>query len=96
MTYDFKCHECGKVFERVFPMSECPKTVKCECGGEASKVFSAPALKIGGVFKSGGVSFGNAVRKMNDDAASRMRGRTDAPRLSALDYGGGNIVELPK
>ena len=94
MFYDFKCQKCGKVTERRFSISECPASIVCECGGEAIKAISAPSIKIGGVFKGGGSSFGNAVRKMNDGAASRMRGRGDAPKLCALDYGGGRVEEV--
>ena len=93
MFYEFEC-ACGEVVEESFRMGECPKSIKCpKCGKKALRVFSAPAIKSGGVFKSGGTSFGNAVRKMNDDAAKRMKGR-DKIRTVAYDHGGGDIREV--
>ena len=94
MFYDFECQKCGKVFELQFRMGECPSETKCSCGGIAKKKISAPALKIGGVFKSGGTSFGNAVKQMNDAAAKRMKGRDSGVKLQALDYGGGDVREI--
>ena len=94
MFYDFECQKCGKVFELQFRMGECPSETACKCGGVAKRLISAPAIKIGGVFKSCGSSFGNAVKQMNDAAAKRMKGRDSGVKLTGLDYGNGDVREV--
>ena len=46
-TYDYKCKECGKVFEVFRRFSELDKEVNCpNCGSEkAERVFSIPHIE---------------------------------------------------
>ena len=39
--YEFKCGECGKVIEAIIGPGA--KKLRCDCGGTAKKIISAPA-----------------------------------------------------
>ena len=39
--YDYECPDCG-VIERQFSMDDVQKSVKCECGKKATRVFTVP------------------------------------------------------
>lgn len=43
-VYDFNCSD-GHVFERVVPLAEFDLQQFCECGSEAFRMVSAPAVK---------------------------------------------------
>lgn len=45
-TYDYKCKECGKVFEVFRRFSDYDKEIRCpDCGSEKSeRVFSIPQI----------------------------------------------------
>ena len=46
--YEFACPGCGPI-EAYFPMGSAPESIDCpECGGRASRVFSAPYLSVSG------------------------------------------------
>ena len=90
MRYDFECSKCGKCTEHQFRMADVPAFVKCECGGTAKRVYNGFALDMnGGLNRTSG--FGESIKKKNDDAAKRMRGRTPQVRTKAYDYGNGDI-----
>ncbi|MBE9572712.1 MAG: zinc ribbon domain-containing protein [Proteobacteria bacterium] len=39
--YSYKCQECGKEMDKVFPMNDCPREVRCiHCRGVAKKILS--------------------------------------------------------
>jgi putative FmdB family regulatory protein len=44
MIYEYKCSECKIEIQQDFRIAQAPQTVECECGGEAVRVFTAPAL----------------------------------------------------
>jgi putative FmdB family regulatory protein len=46
--YEYKCHECGKVFEVIQKFSDAPLTTHAECGGQVEKLMSAPAFHLKG------------------------------------------------
>jgi putative FmdB family regulatory protein len=46
--YEYKCHKCGKVFERIQRFSDPELTVHDDCGGELEKLVSAPAFHLKG------------------------------------------------
>jgi putative FmdB family regulatory protein len=51
--YDYRCGNDG-VFELDLPMGTAPSSAPCpECGGDASRVFSAPLTAPPGLDKSG-------------------------------------------
>jgi putative FmdB family regulatory protein len=91
MFYEFECDKCETRTERQFRMGEAPKVVKCDrCGGQANRVFSPFALSIDGAINRTS-TFGESMRKRNDKAAHRMKGRTPGVRLKAHDYGNGDV-----
>ncbi len=45
--YEYECEKCGKRFERLVWSSEKVEP-RCECGGEARKVFSVSSCSTGG------------------------------------------------
>ena len=46
--YEFACPGCPPI-EAYFPMGSAPESIDCpECGGRASRVFSAPYLSVSG------------------------------------------------
>ena len=47
ILYDFKCQECESTFERLESMDT--RTVKCNCGGDASRLVSAVRSKLEGL-----------------------------------------------
>lgn len=46
--YEYKCHSCGKTFERIEKFSDSPLETHEECGGPVERLLSAPALQFKG------------------------------------------------
>ena len=46
--YEYKCDQCGDVFEIIQKFSDEPLTVHAKCGGPVHRVVSAPALQFKG------------------------------------------------
>jgi putative FmdB family regulatory protein len=93
MRYDFECEKCETRAEHVFRMADVPASVKCECGGKAIRVYGAVAIEInGGINRTSG--FGESIKKRNDEATQRMRGRKAPVRTKAYDYGNGDVREV--
>ncbi len=46
--YEYKCAECGTVFERLQKFSDEPLTVHESCGGALERLVSAPAFQFKG------------------------------------------------
>jgi putative FmdB family regulatory protein len=46
--YDYRCVDCGHVFEVEHPMLEHPEVLCPECKGQCSRVFSASAIRFSG------------------------------------------------
>jgi putative FmdB family regulatory protein len=91
MFYEFECDGCKTRTERQFRMGEAPKAVKCDrCGGRANRVFSTFALSIDGSINRTS-TFGESMRKRNDKAAHRMKGKSAPVRLVAHDHGNGDV-----
>lgn len=44
--YDFFCHDCGEMFEKL--VSTNIHSVQCECGGHANRQVSMPSIKLDG------------------------------------------------
>lgn len=93
MFYEFECEGCSTRTERQFRMGEAPKTVKCDrCGSQAGRVFNTFALSIDGAIDRKS-TFGESMRKRNEQTARRMRDKPAPVRTKAYDYGGGDIRE---
>ena len=46
--YEYKCGQCGDVFEIIQKFSDEPLTVHEKCGGPVQRLVSAPALQFKG------------------------------------------------
>jgi putative FmdB family regulatory protein len=46
--YEYQCAKCGKVFEVRQKFSDEPLTVHEDCGGDVTKLLSAPAFQFKG------------------------------------------------
>jgi putative FmdB family regulatory protein len=46
--YDYRCKKCGETFEVMRKFSDAPLTVHEGCGGEVSKLLSAPSFHLKG------------------------------------------------
>ena len=46
--YEYKCKGCGKTFEVIQKFSDEPLKTHPECGGEAERLLSPPALQFKG------------------------------------------------
>lgn len=46
--YDYKCHQCGKIFEVRQKFADATLTVHDECGGELERLISLPAIQFKG------------------------------------------------
>lgn len=69
-TYDYKCKECGKVFELLRHLSDIDKEVKCpNCGSEKTqRLFSVPQIR-------GETVAGSAYGKTESPQVNRSTGR---------------------
>ena len=47
-NYEYKCEECGTVFDVIQRFSDEPLTTHPECGGPVRRLMSAPAFKLKG------------------------------------------------
>lgn len=96
MTYEYECGKCGGTTDESFRMGEAAKTVKCSvCGSRAKRIFSSPAIEInGGIERKS--TFGEDMRKRNENAGRRMKGQKAPVKTVAYDYGGGDIREAWK
>ena len=46
--YEYRCAQCGKVFEVIQKFSDTPLETHEECGGKVERLLSAPALQFKG------------------------------------------------
>ena len=46
--YEYKCHRCGKTFEKIQKFVDEPLTVHEECGGEVERLISTPSFNFKG------------------------------------------------
>jgi putative FmdB family regulatory protein len=46
--YEYKCNECGRIFEAMQRFSDEPLTTHEGCGGAVERLLSAPALQFKG------------------------------------------------
>jgi putative FmdB family regulatory protein len=46
--YEYRCHQCGKVFEKIQKFADEPLTTHEGCGGAVERLMSAPALQFKG------------------------------------------------
>jgi putative FmdB family regulatory protein len=93
MIYAYECGKCRTSADFSYPMGTAPKERKCEkCGRNAVRVFSTFAIGIDGAIDRKS-TFGESMRKRNEQASRRMLGRDKPVRTIAHDYGNGDIRE---
>lgn len=44
--YQYRCRRCDEEIERLFDWSERPKSIKCDCGGEAYFEYAPHAATV--------------------------------------------------
>lgn len=60
MLYEFKCNNCGKVFEELRKLKDNTNSSNCpQCGNKSEKIMSTFGFKIVGYSSLNGYSSGN-------------------------------------
>ena len=83
-AYDFRCPECGDVFEVVRPSGSTGDVCCPQCGVPAKRVFTP----VGVVFKGSGFHNTDYKARPKEDAAPAPA-KADAPACPAAKDGGG-------
>jgi len=76
-TYEYKCKQCGNLFELFQSMSAEPVKVCPKCGGEVVRLIGAGA---GAIFKGKGfyqTDYKNPPKKENKKESSKSEKKTD-------------------
>jgi putative FmdB family regulatory protein len=69
--YEYKCKQCGSVFEKIQKFSDAP-LCKCEkCGGDLERLVSPPAIQ----FKGSGWYITDYARKSSQEASKDSAGK---------------------
>jgi putative FmdB family regulatory protein len=87
--YEYKCHTCGKTFEKMQKFSDAPLLVHDGCGGELEKLISTSALK----FKGSGWyvnDYGRGGHLPQKDRSNGESSKTEAKSDSKPASGNGN------
>jgi putative FmdB family regulatory protein len=85
--YEYKCEQCGDVFEVLQRFSDQPLTVHEKCGGAVHRLLSPPALQFKGsgwyitdYAKGGGTGNGSAKgSEEKTKGGGESEKKTDAP-----------------
>ncbi len=78
--YEYRCSPCGRVFEALQRVSDPPVRTCGQCGGEARRIVSAPAIQ----FVGSGWYVTDYARK---EAKSGAGGNGDGPGPGAASSG---------
>ncbi|MFL6464978.1 MAG: FmdB family zinc ribbon protein [Bryobacteraceae bacterium] len=73
--YEYRCENCGELFEVMQKFSDERLTVHEKCGGKVERLLSAPALQ----FKGSGWYITDYARGSNATANNGGPKKTDAP-----------------
>lgn len=76
-TYEYKCEECGTVFEIRQRFSDEPLTTHPDCGGPVRRLLSAPAFKLKGTGW-----YATDYAKGNSNSSSSSSGNGDKAETS--------------
>lgn len=82
--YEYICHRCGKRFEALQKFSDEPLKTHEECGGDAERVLSPPALQFKG---SGWYVTDYAKRSSSGNGSSKSDGKTETKTETKSDSG---------
>ena len=80
--YEYKCHSCGKTFEKLQKFSDEPLKVHEDCGGQTERLISPPALQ----FKGTGWYITDYARSNGGDSkAGESKPKTDSSSSTSTD-----------
>ncbi len=65
-TYEYKCEDCGHIFEKFQKMSDLPVKLCPECGGKVKRVIGTG----GGVIFKGAGFYANDYAKISDNSSN--------------------------
>ncbi len=77
--YEYKCAQCGDVFELIQKFSDNPLTTHAKCGGAVERLISAPALQFKGSgwyvtdYAKGSTSRSNGASKAESSASGEAK-----------------------
>jgi putative FmdB family regulatory protein len=74
--YEYRCTECGDVFEVIQKLSDTPLTVHKKCGGTVERLVSPSALQ----FKGSGWYVTDYARGSSDKSASAGKDGKDSSK----------------
>ena len=93
--YEYKCDQCGKVFEKMQKFSDSPLATHEECGGTVERLISAPSFHFKGSgwyvtdYAKGGKSEPNGSGNKNEGSEKKDAGGDSSDKSSKKkDLGG--------
>lgn len=86
-TYEYYCEACEKVIEQEFPFGKPAKTVKCECGKDATRYFGGGCNFVlkGGGWPSKFHRFNKEMTDRNRKAGEKMRATWEGTQPKLID-----------
>lgn len=95
MIFPYVCSKCGARREIVAGVGKAPKSPRCDkCKGVCKRVYEAVSVAFKGSGWTTKSSFGEEMKRKNEEAGRRMKGNTPPVRRVATDYGDGDIREV--
>jgi putative FmdB family regulatory protein len=82
--YEYKCDNCGEVFEAMQKFSDPPLATHERCGGAVHRLLSAPALQ----FKGSGWYITDYARGGATSSANGSDAKSETPAAAKSDTGG--------
>lgn len=89
--YEYKCNECGQVFEVIQRFSDEPLTQHEGCGGAVARLLSAPALQFKGSgwyitdYARAGKSEGKSEGKSDSSSGSAAKSESTTSEKGASE-----------
>lgn len=92
--YEYKCENCGEVFEKIEKFSDTPLSTHEKCGGPVHRLLSAPALQFkgSGWYVNDYAKGGTSVSQNGSDNKSenKLEGKSDTAASSKKESTGGS------
>lgn len=77
--YEYKCQDCGKVFEIIQKFADAPLTTHADCGGTVQRLISAPAFHLkGSGWYATDYGKGNAGTKSSESKSEKSEAKSTA------------------